>query len=110
MNNILESEDDTAAWMRELAAIPLDLGPLPDPRQLWWKAELLKRWDARRQPLAAIDRAEPAQIWIGLAGAAVLLMSAIRSLTASPGLIAAAALTLVVLATVAVVAARDALS
>ena len=53
--------------------MPLDAGPLPDPRQLWWKAELLKRWDAQRHAAAPIERAEPAQVGIGLAGSLVLL-------------------------------------
>jgi hypothetical protein len=68
-----EREEDVRAWMTELAAIPLNGGLLPDARQLWWKAELLKRWDAQRQAVAPIERAEPVHVGIGLAGALVLL-------------------------------------
>ena len=70
---LFEREEDVRAWMRDLAAIPLDVGPLPDARQLWWKAELLRRWDAQRQAVAPIERAEPVQVGIGLAGTVVLL-------------------------------------
>jgi hypothetical protein len=47
---------------------------LPDPQQLFWKAELLRRWDAERQAVAPIERAEPVQLSIGLVGALVLLV------------------------------------
>jgi hypothetical protein len=69
-----EREEEVRAWMTELAAIPLNGRPLPDARQLWWKAELLKRWDAQRQAVAPIERAEPVHVGIGVAGAFVLLV------------------------------------
>jgi hypothetical protein len=68
-----DRDDDVRDWMRELAAVPVSDRPLPDPRQLWWKAELLKRWDAQRQAVAPIERAEPVQVAIGLAGTLILL-------------------------------------
>jgi len=102
-----ESEHDVAEWMRELTAIPLEMGPLPNAHQIWWKAELLKRWDARRHAVAPIERAEPVQVWIGLAGAAVLLVPVVRSLAGSPGALVAAIVTFVALATCAIVATRE---
>src|SRR5439155_14842546 len=66
-------EGDVRAWMQALAALPINGRPLPDARQLWWKAELLRRWDAQRQAVAPIERAEPVQVGIGLAGTVVLL-------------------------------------
>jgi hypothetical protein len=77
----LEQEDDVRAWMRELAAVSIDGRALPDARELWWKAELLKRWDAQRQAAAPIERAEPVQIVIGLAGPVVLLAWLWRSVS-----------------------------
>jgi hypothetical protein len=72
-DELVERDEDLRAWMRELAAIPANGRPLPDPRQLWWKAELLKRWDQQRQAVGPIERAEPVQVSIGLAGTMVLL-------------------------------------
>src|SRR5215471_5480524 len=97
----IESDHDVVEWMRKLASIPLEMGPLPSAHQIWWKAELLKRWDARRQAIAPIERAEPVQVWIGLAGAAVLLVPVVRSLTGSPAALVAAVLTFVALVTCA---------
>ena len=42
-DDLFELEDDVRVWMREFAALPINGNPLPDARQLWWKAELLKR-------------------------------------------------------------------
>jgi hypothetical protein len=73
-DDLFELEDDVVrVWMREFAALSIDGNPLPDARQLWWKAELLKRWDAQRQAVAPIEQAEPFHITIGVTGAIVLL-------------------------------------
>ena len=107
-DDLFEREDDVRAWMRELATLPVDWKPLPDARQLFWKAELLKRWDAQRQAVAPIERAETVQVGIGLAGAAGLLAWLWR-LTPAPGsaLIFATILSLTVLVTIAAVALRQ---
>jgi len=107
MADRFESEHEAAEWMRELARIPLDRGPLPDVHQLWWKAELLRRWDARRQAMAPIDRAEPVQVWIGLAGAFVLLVSLLRSVSMSPSAIVGVVITFVLSVTFGVIATRE---
>jgi hypothetical protein len=73
IDDLFEVEDDVRVWMREFAALPINGNPLPDARQLWWKAELLKRWDAQRQAVAPIEQAEPLHITIGVTGAIVLL-------------------------------------
>ena len=82
-----EREDDVRVWMRELAAVSIDPRPLPDARGLWWKAELLKRWDAQRQAVAPIERAEPVHVGIGLAGAVVLLAWLWRSVSTTSSLL-----------------------
>jgi hypothetical protein len=107
MADRFESEQEAAEWMRELARVPLEIGPLPDVHQLWWKAELLKRWDARRTAVAPIDRAEPVQVWIGLAGAFALLVSLLRSVDTSPAIVVAAVASFVVMVMFAVFAARE---
>jgi hypothetical protein len=78
-----EREDDVRAWMQEFATIPIDSSPLLDARELWLKAQLLKRWDAQRQAVAPIERAEPVYIGMGVAGALGLLVWLWRSVPAS---------------------------
>jgi hypothetical protein len=62
-------------WMQELAAVPLDESPLPEAQLLWWKAELLKRWDEERRAVAPIERAEPLNVSIAVIGALVLMLT-----------------------------------
>jgi hypothetical protein len=62
-----------AAWMQELAALPVERG-LSDPAFLWWKGELLRRWDAQRRAAAPVEHVEPVQVAIGLAGTLALLV------------------------------------
>ena len=62
------------ALMQELAALPVDSG-FPDPAYLWWKGELLRRWDAQRRVAAPVERGEPVQVLgIGLVGTLALLV------------------------------------
>jgi hypothetical protein len=67
-------EELVTAWMRELAALPLDAPPLPDAAYIWWKAQLLRQWDAQRTIVAPLEWGERAQVAAGLGGAAVLLL------------------------------------
>ena len=62
------------AWMQELAGLPVMGARLPDPVYLWWKAELLRRWDAQQRAAAPIDLGERVQVGIALAGAVALLL------------------------------------
>jgi len=66
--------------MRELAAIPVTEAPLPDPTYLWWKAELLRRWDAQQKATAPLEVGEQVQMGVGVVAAAGLLMWLWRSL------------------------------
>jgi hypothetical protein len=62
-------------WMHEFAAAPLPPSHLPDAQLLWWKAELLRRWDEERKAIAPIERAEPIAVSIGVIGALVLMLT-----------------------------------
>jgi hypothetical protein len=62
-----------AAWMRKLAAQPVETSPLPDPAYIWWKAQLLRQWDAQRTAVAPLEWGERIQVATGVGGAAVLL-------------------------------------
>jgi hypothetical protein len=69
-----ERDDDMiVAWMRQFAALPIETSSLPDPAYLWWKAQLLRRWDAQRTVVAPLDVGERVQVATGLVGAAILL-------------------------------------
>ena len=70
------------AWMKELASLPVGEKPLPDPTYLWWKAELLRRWDAQQQATKPIEVGEQVQMGVGLVAAAGLLVWLWRMLPA----------------------------
>ena len=75
-NDPLDREDALVRrWMQEFAAVPLDEGRLPEPQVLWWKAELLRRWDEERRAVAPIERAEPLNVSIGVIGALLLMLT-----------------------------------
>src|SRR5262245_20121915 len=67
------------AWLKELSAVPVTEAPLPDPTYLWWKAELLRRWDAQQRVTAPIEIGEQVQMGLGLVAAAGLLVWLWRS-------------------------------
>jgi len=62
-------------WMEEFAAVSLPQSRLPEAQLLWWKAELLRRWDEERRALAPIERAEPINVSVGVVGALVLMLT-----------------------------------
>lgn len=63
-----------AKWMQQLACMPVVSKPLPDPTYLWWKAELLRRWDAEQRATAPVEVGEQVQVGIGLVAALALLV------------------------------------
>jgi hypothetical protein len=67
-----EDERMTTAFMAHVAALPV-AAPAIDPMQLWWKAQLLRRWDAQRRAQAPLDVMQPIEIAAGLACAGLLL-------------------------------------
>jgi hypothetical protein len=102
------------AWMKELASLPVSEDPLPDATYLWWKGELLRRWDAQQKATEVIEVGERVQLGLSLVAAAGLLVWLWRTL---PGIATSSAagtsLTLglifsaVLLAATAAVAVRD---
>ena len=76
MTNWFELKDDDeraiAAFMARVAALPAPMAA-PDPMQLWWKAQLLRRWDAERRAHVPLDVVQPFEIAAGLGAAAFLL-------------------------------------
>lgn len=61
-------------WMQDLAGASVPSAKLPDPALLWWKADLMRRWDAQRRAAAPLERAEPWQAGVGLIGAVLLFV------------------------------------
>ena len=68
-----EEEQVVSAFMARVAGLPATAA-LREPMQLWWKAQLLKRWDAQRRAQAPLDVVERIEIVAGVAAAAVLIM------------------------------------
>jgi hypothetical protein len=64
---------DAICWMRKLAAAPGPSHPLPDPGVIWWKAQLLRRWQAERVASAPIERMHWVELVAGFACLVVFL-------------------------------------
>jgi hypothetical protein len=65
--------EQAIAWMQELARLPVEASSLPDPAYLWWKAQVLRRWDAQRTVAAPLEWGERLQVAMGVGGAGILL-------------------------------------
>ena len=64
---------EIAAWMIAFAELPAEPARLPDPGMLWWKAQLLQRWDAQRRAAEPIETGQRFQVGVGAAACAALL-------------------------------------
>ena len=93
-----------AAGMQELARQPIDTSSLLSPTALWWKAQILRRWDAQREAATRLERGDRIQVGIGLVAAAVLLVWLLRQALGTPAGLPAA-LTVVMLASAALLVA-----
>jgi hypothetical protein len=101
------------AWMKELASLPVSEDPLPDATYLWWKGELLRRWDAQQKATDLIEVGERVQVVLSLVAAVGLLVWLWRTPGIATSSAAGTSLTLglifsaVLLAATAAVAVRD---
>lgn len=71
MTNQLSEQDDlglVSTWMQDFASEPLESAGATDAAVLWWKAQLLRRWDAERKATAPIEVGEQIQVLIGVVG------------------------------------------
>ena len=48
--------------------------PLPDPAVIWWKAQLLRRWESERRAVAPIERMHWVELAAGVASLGVFLV------------------------------------
>ena len=62
------------AFVRGLAATPDATHQLPDPAVIWWKAQLLRRWQAERAAAAPIERMRWIELASGLASLVAFLV------------------------------------
>jgi hypothetical protein len=75
MKSLEPNEDDDRVvkeFMTQMAALPLK-ARLPEAMPLWWKAQLVRRWDAERHAQAPLEIMERIEIVAGLAATIVLL-------------------------------------
>jgi hypothetical protein len=74
----LSEEDDRAlkAFMTQVASLPVT-ARMREAMPLWWKAQLVKRWDAERHAQAPLEIMERVEIVTGIAAAAALLVWAV---------------------------------
>jgi len=76
-----QEEQAVAQFMARIASTPLgDTPSLAGADVLWWKAQLLRRWDAERKVTAPLDVMEPVEIVTAMATAAILFLWALPSL------------------------------
>ena len=80
-----DDEQAVAAFMGRLAALP-SMAALREPSHVWWKGQLVRRWDAERRAQKPLDVVERVEIIAGVAAAAGLLLwvlpSVMRIITA----------------------------
>jgi anti-sigma factor RsiW len=53
---------------------------LPEPGQLWWRAQLARRWEAEERAIAPLDMMQRVEAIIGVGAVIVLLVVFVRSL------------------------------
>jgi predicted anti-sigma-YlaC factor YlaD len=58
---------EAVCWMRHMANSTTEPHALPSPDVIWWKAQLLRRWEANRRAAAPIERMHKAELFAGLA-------------------------------------------
>ena len=88
-----------SAAMAELARTPADARPLPDPSFIWWKAQLLRRFDAQRKAAEPIEIGDRMHVGGAVLGAVALAAGAwpyVASVAAPPTAVLAAAVGVIV--------------
>jgi hypothetical protein len=83
-----DEERAVEAFMARLAETPTGAEPsLSGADVLWWKAQLLRRWEAERKVQAPLDLMEPFQMAAALAAVAAVVVWALPSVVRAFSLI-----------------------
>ena len=85
-----DDERIVTEFMSRLASRPVPASPvLTGHSAIWWKAQLLRRWDAQREAVKPLAVMEPIQLLAGIAAAALVFLWALPSLTSALGQVVA---------------------
>ena len=68
-----------SGWMRDMSDTSGLRVTLPDPGTLWWKAQMVRRWDAERRSTAPVESMERAEL---IAALVAIVLGAIWGLPA----------------------------
>lgn len=60
-------------WMRRMADTTGEPHALPDPGALWWRAQLVRRWQAERRACAPMETMQGVELWVGVISVVILL-------------------------------------
>jgi hypothetical protein len=61
-------------WMQTMSETTGENKELPDQSLLWWKAQMLRRWEAERHVAAPIDRMQRFEVVAGLFGVIAVIV------------------------------------
>jgi hypothetical protein len=79
-----DEEQAVAAFMARFSAISVpDSGIESRQSALWWKAQLLRRWDDQQKAAVPLRVMEPIQLGASLIAAALVFLWALPSLTSA---------------------------
>lgn len=83
-----DEERGIAEFMTRLADTPPPAEPsVPGADVIWWKAQLLRRWEAEQRVQAPLELMEPLQITAALAGVIAVVVWALPSVVRAFALI-----------------------
>lgn len=79
-----DEERAVASFMSRLAGVPAPETDLQrGPGAIWWKAQLLRRWNDQQQAARPLALMEPIQVGASLVAAALVFLWALPSLTSA---------------------------
>jgi hypothetical protein len=65
---------EVVRWMRQMAQEPAPAHTLPNADVIWWKAQLLRRWEVERKVAAPIEHMHKAEVYAGVVGFVAFLV------------------------------------
>lgn len=65
---------EAVCWMRRMADAPDETRALPEPGMIWWKAQLLRRWESERRAAVPLERMHTVELVAGLASLGIFVV------------------------------------